>query len=47
MSQAPIVAIIGGGPAGMSCALWLHNYELHPIIIERQAVLGLRDAPAG
>ena len=40
MSQAPIVAIIGGGPAGMSCALWLHNYELHPIIIERQAVLG-------
>src|SRR5712691_10735354 len=40
MSQAPIVAIIGGGPAGMSCALWLHNYELHPIIIEREAVLG-------
>jgi thioredoxin reductase (NADPH) len=40
MSQAPIVAIIGGGPAGMSCALWLHNYELHPIIIEREAALG-------
>jgi thioredoxin reductase (NADPH) len=40
MPQAPIVPIIGGGPAGMSCALWLHNYELHPIIIEREAVLG-------
>jgi thioredoxin reductase (NADPH) len=40
MSQAPIVPIIGGGPAGMSCALWLHNYALHPIIIERDTVLG-------
>lgn len=39
-SQAPIVPIIGGGPAGMSCALWLHNYDLRPIIIERDAVLG-------
>jgi thioredoxin reductase (NADPH) len=39
MPQAPIVPIIGGGPAGMSCALWLHNYELRPIIIEREAVL--------
>jgi thioredoxin reductase len=40
MSGAPIVPIIGGGPAGMSCALWLRNYGLHPIIIERDAVLG-------
>jgi thioredoxin reductase len=40
MSEAPIVAIIGGGPAGMSCALWLHNYELHPIVIERERALG-------
>jgi thioredoxin reductase (NADPH) len=24
----------------MSCALWLHNYELHPVIIEREAALG-------
>jgi thioredoxin reductase (NADPH) len=40
MSQAPIVAVIGGGPAGMSCALWLHNYELRPVIIERDAALG-------
>src|SRR4051812_38057879 len=40
MAQRPIVAIVGGGPAGMSCALWLHNYELCPIIIEREAALG-------
>lgn len=40
MSQVPIVPIIGGGPAGMSCALWLHNYGLHPIIIEREPALG-------
>jgi len=39
-SQATIVPIIGGGPAGMSCALWLHNYGLRPIIIEQQAELG-------
>jgi thioredoxin reductase (NADPH) len=39
-SQAPIVPIVGGGPAGMSCALWLHNYALRPIIIERDGVLG-------
>jgi thioredoxin reductase len=24
----------------MSCALWLHNYDLRPIIIEREAALG-------
>ena len=35
-----IVPIIGGGPAGMSCALWLRNYDLQPIIIERDAALG-------
>jgi thioredoxin reductase (NADPH) len=38
--EMPIVPIIGGGPAGMSCALWLHNYGLRPIIIERDARLG-------
>ena len=32
--------IIGGGPAGMSCALWLHNYGMHPVIIEREGALG-------
>src|SRR5215475_2335391 len=40
MPPAPIVPIIGGGPAGMSCALWLHNYGFHPVIVEREAALG-------
>ena len=40
MAPAPIVPIIGGGPAGMSCALWLHNYGLRPVIIEQEAALG-------
>jgi thioredoxin reductase (NADPH) len=39
-SRAPIVPIIGGGPAGMSCALWLHNYGMHPVIIEKGGALG-------
>jgi thioredoxin reductase (NADPH) len=34
------VPIIGGGPAGMSCALWLHNYGMHPVIIENDGALG-------
>src|SRR5262249_56578772 len=38
--RAPIVPIIGGGPAGMSCALWLHNYGMHPVIIEKEGALG-------
>jgi thioredoxin reductase (NADPH) len=40
MPQTPVVPIIGGGPAGMSCALWLRNYGLRPIIIERATALG-------
>jgi thioredoxin reductase (NADPH) len=39
-TEAPVVPIIGGGPAGMSCALWLHNYGLHPVIIEKEPALG-------
>jgi thioredoxin reductase (NADPH) len=39
-SGAPVVPIIGGGPAGMSCALWLHNYGMHPVIIEKESALG-------
>jgi thioredoxin reductase (NADPH) len=38
--KAPYVPIIGGGPAGMSCALWLANYGLNPLIIERAPALG-------
>jgi len=38
--RAPIVPIIGGGPAGMSCALWLHNYGMHPVIIEKAGAFG-------
>lgn len=34
------VAIIGGGPAGMSCALWLKLYGLEPVIIEQASSLG-------
>jgi thioredoxin reductase len=34
------VPIIGGGPAGMSCALWLRNYGLRPVIVEQAAALG-------
>lgn len=37
---AIIVPIVGGGPAGMSCALWLKNYGLQPIIIEQNSQLG-------
>jgi thioredoxin reductase len=40
MPEAPLVPIIGGGPAGMSCALWLANYGFRPIIIEREDGLG-------
>ena len=36
----PVVGIIGGGPAGMSCALWLKQLGLSPHIIERNAALG-------
>ena len=39
-TEGPVVPIIGGGPAGMSCALWLHNYGLHPVIIDKENALG-------
>jgi len=32
--------IIGGGPAGSSCALWLKMLGYHPCIIEKRASLG-------
>jgi thioredoxin reductase len=40
MSRRPTVPIIGGGPAGMSCALWLHNYGLRAVIVEQETALG-------
>lgn len=36
----PRIAIIGGGVAGMSCALWLKQLNLSPEIIECNATLG-------
>ena len=38
--RGPVVPIIGGGPAGMACALWLYNYGLSPLIIEKEGALG-------
>ena len=35
-----IVAIVGGGPAGMSCAIWLKYFGFYPIIIEKSDRLG-------
>jgi thioredoxin reductase (NADPH) len=40
MSKSLNVPIVGGGPAGMSCALWLANDGLGPIIIEQAPALG-------
>jgi len=34
------VVIIGGGPAGCSCALWLKHLGLKPLIVERSECLG-------
>ena len=32
--------IIGGGPAGLSCALWLHNSGYAPLVLEQAAQCG-------
>ena len=34
------VAIIGGGPAGLSCALWLQLYDITPLVFEKSHTLG-------
>ncbi len=34
------VLIIGAGPAGMSCALWLHNLGLEPALIDSEKAPG-------
>lgn len=40
MTAAKTVVILGGGPAGMSCALWLKHYNFNPVLIERREALG-------
>jgi thioredoxin reductase (NADPH) len=35
-----IICIIGGGPAGMSCAIWLKHFGFYPIILEKSKQLG-------
>lgn len=35
------VIIVGGGPAGISCAIELFHYGIEPLIIERERVGGL------
>jgi thioredoxin reductase (NADPH) len=40
MFRDKTVAVIGGGPAGMSCALWLKHFNFNPVLIERDHVLG-------
>lgn len=39
-SELSTIAIIGGGAAGMSCALWLCELGYQPVIIERSHRLG-------
>lgn len=36
----PRVCIVGAGPAGMSCALWLHNLGLAPTLVDCEAAAG-------
>jgi len=33
-------AILGGGPAGASCALWLKQLGFNPLLLEKRAALG-------
>jgi thioredoxin reductase (NADPH) len=40
MIDKKTVVIIGGGPAGMSCALWLQHLNFNPILVEKTEVLG-------
>ena len=34
------VCIIGGGPAGMSCGLWLHNFGYEVVMLDKSAEFG-------
>ena len=41
MEQYEPVAIIGGGPAGVACAVQLRRYGFDPLIIDREGIGGL------
>ena len=34
------VVVLGGGAAGMSCALWLHHLGLTPVVVDPEPDLG-------
>lgn len=40
MATQKQVAIVGGGPAGLSAALWLHNLGIQPLLIESNDRIG-------
>lgn len=40
LQHAPQVIVIGGGPAGASCALWLHQLGVKLLLLEADASLG-------
>jgi thioredoxin reductase len=40
-TNPPNTTIIGGGPAGMTCALQLQRYGLQPLLLEKQELGGL------
>lgn len=40
MTTKPAVLVVGAGPAGMSCALWLHHLGAHPVLLDTAAEAG-------
>lgn len=34
------VSVIGGGPAGAACALWVHQLGMHALLLEARPVVG-------
>jgi len=43
ISKSIRIAIIGGGPAGLTCARVLQNYDYSPVVYENDAALYARD----
>lgn len=39
-SESDKILILGGGPAGLSCGLWLHHLGCDPLILDRNDQLG-------